>query len=68
VSGRILDLSERNVNLAMWIAVVLLIAATVAMMVVRAQRVRRRAGLCPQCGALLPNVASPRCPACGENI
>lgn len=24
--------------------------------------------LCPQCRHPLPNISSPRCPACGENI
>lgn len=55
-------------TIAIWIAVVLSIVACIAMMGLRARRVRRRAGLCPQCGAALPNVSSPRCPACGESI
>ena len=52
---------------AAWMVVALLIAASMMMMRARAGRVRRRAGLCPMCGAALPNVGAPRCPVCGEN-
>ena len=68
MAGRTSIISENPVNFAIWIAAVLLSAATVAMMSLRARRVRRRAGLCPRCGAALPNVSSPRCSVCGENI
>jgi predicted amidophosphoribosyltransferase len=29
---------------------------------------RNRPGYCPECGHPLPSPASPRCPACGENV
>jgi len=29
---------------------------------------QRRMGDCPECGHRLPSPASPRCPACGENV
>jgi len=50
-----------------WIGAALLIASSLMMMRMRSKRLRQRAGLCPKCGAMLPNVGAPRCPMCGEN-
>jgi len=41
--------------------------ASALLLAIRARRVRDRAGHCPHCGALLPNLSAPRCPACGES-
>lgn len=37
-------------------------------LLLRLTRRPARPGHCPECGHALPNIASPRCPACGESI